>query len=177
MDNQTQPTKKAIYKRWWFWVLAVVVLFGVIGAFNGDGSKTKPATQAESNTAQPAQTYAFDVPSLIGKNVDEVKAVLGTPTSDTEPTQAQLANGLTKEWEKTFIKDGVSMLVTYRLADRGVVDFFISTNDPSGMTKDTAALKKLGNITLSDSRYKIDFVEALKDKSQYTGIKITPTGL
>lgn len=174
MDNQTQPTKKAIYKRWWFWVLAVVVLFGVIGAFNGDGNKTEPTTQAESNATQ---AYTFDVPSLIGKNVDEVKAVLGTPTNDTEPTQAQLASGLTKEWEKTFTKDGVSMLVTYRLADRSVVDFFISTNDPSGMTKDTAALKKLGNITLSDSRYKIDFVEALKDKSQYTGIKITPTGL
>ena len=176
MDNQTQPTKKAIYKRWWFWVLAVVVLFGVIGAFNGDGSKTEPTTQAESNATQ---AYTFDVPSLIGKNVDEVKAALGTPSYDTEPTADQIKSGLGAEWEKKFTKDGKELSVNYNPTTRKVIDFWISANnvDPKGSTKKLEDLKKIGNIQITDARYKIDFVQAIADKSEVTGLKITPTGL
>lgn len=167
-----KPAKKAIYKRWWFWVIMVVLFFAFVSAFNGND---KPTTTA--NTQEAVASYTFDVPSLLGKNVDEIKSVLGAPAIDTEPTEANLSSGLTKEWEKTFKKDGQTLLVTYRLADRSVVDFFISTPDPSGATKDIEQLKKIGNIKVTDTRYKIEFVKALTDKSQYTGLKITPTGL
>ena len=173
MDEQAKLAKKKFYKRWWFWVLVVIALF-IIGAA-GNGSKKNTVSHQETKT-ENTPSHTFDVPSLMGKNIDEVKAVLGAPVSDTEPTAQQLGLGL-NEWEKNFKKDGQELLVTYRPKDRTVIDFFITANDPSGkdgLTKDTKKLLQIGNLNENDPRYAIEFVRALKDKSSYTGVKISP---
>ena len=56
MDEQTKSTKKPFYKRWWVWVLGVIILFIIIGASGGKGqpkesipANDKPATQTLLN--------------------------------------------------------------------------------------------------------------------------------
>ena len=47
---------------------------------------------------ESSKKVAFDVPTLIDKNVDEINTILGKATSDTEPTQVQLDAEIT-EWD------------------------------------------------------------------------------
>lgn len=51
------------------------------------------------------RTHAFDVPLLVGNDIDQIKAMLGEPTDDCEPTQQQLELG-TRVWSKTFSNSG-----------------------------------------------------------------------
>ena len=62
----------------------------------------------------------------------------------------------------------------YTISNRKIVDFFISTDDPSGVTKDTTHLLKLGNLKQNDPKYKVEFVKAIKNPSVFTGVKIIP---
>lgn len=70
MDNQ-ESAKKKFYKRWWFWVGAVVVLFVVIGVSGGSSTSTKsvPAPTETGSTvaapAQPAPAQAAAVPQVL----------------------------------------------------------------------------------------------------------------
>lgn len=77
-------------------------------------------------------TTVFDIPSLLGKNVDQIKATLGSPLDDNEPTAQQLEFGA-EEWQKEFKKSGYTLLVTYNPRTRVVLDFFMPTKDPSGL--------------------------------------------
>ncbi len=63
------PSKKKFYKRWWVWVLAVVVLLIVIGA-NGDSSPKKVG-ENEQATA-PAQQATQEQPQSF-KVGDQIK--------------------------------------------------------------------------------------------------------
>lgn len=143
--------------------IGIIVVGGTIAELGGSGDAPKAAPVV-------TQAAAFDVPSLIGMDVDGVKTVLGTPTDDTEPTAEQMVD--TTEWWKEFERDGQTLLVTYDPRTRAIVDFFISTNDPSGATRDTQSLLSTGNLSESDSRYSVEFVRALNDRSVYTGVKI-----
>ncbi len=56
MDNQ-EGTKKKFYKRWWFWVVAVVAAFVVVGAM-GETAPTPnvPASAETENTVSNEET-------------------------------------------------------------------------------------------------------------------------
>lgn len=157
----------------------VGIVFGIATfvflSLSGATSSKEPQQSAATQPAQKVNQYVFDVPSLIGKNIDEIRTVLGIPVDKdlTEPTALQLEMG-TKEWNNTFKKDGVELLVTYRTTDRKVVDFFISQNGKFNSTKDKESLLGQGNLNEKDSKYRIEFVKMLKDPSSFTGVKITP---
>lgn len=79
------PPKKPIHKRWWFWVLVVVVLMGALGRVGG-GSASNDATSGptapEPTATQPVaapgdQTQAAEPPKAPA--TDTVKAGVGTP--------------------------------------------------------------------------------------------------
>lgn len=53
MNNQEVAQKKPFYKKWWIWVLAVFVLFIIIGA-SGDSTTTSDEV-TESNESPVAQ--------------------------------------------------------------------------------------------------------------------------
>jgi hypothetical protein len=151
----------------------LIIFLGLIG-------KNAPSEQPKSQTEVKEQketklAFVFDVPSLVGKNVDEIKKDLNSyKKKPLEPTSDQIKLGV-KEWEVEFEKDGKSLLVTYDIATKRIKDFFISSDDPSGKTKDKSHLLELGNLKENDSRYKIEFVKTLKDPSSFTGVKIIPT--
>ena len=151
----------------------LIIFLGVVG-------KNTPTKQPTSQVKVEKQeeekiAFVFDIPSLIGKNIDEIKKDLDSYKKKfLEPTSDQIKLGV-KEWEVEFEKDGKSLLVTYDTATKRVKDFFISSDDPSGKTKDKNHLLELGNLKENDSRYKIEFVKTLKDPSSFTGVKISPT--
>lgn len=115
----------------------------------------------------------FDVPALLGKSLTQVKTTLGQP--DVAPTPPAKYDG--KDWEITWEKDGNDLMVSYDVKTLKVIDFFISTDDPSGKTKDTDRLLKIGNLMANDPRYQVKFVPVLKsynDPGSYTGVTVTP---
>ncbi len=126
----------------------------------------------EDTTVKTTVSKVFDLNLLTGKNIDEVVGVLGQPSNDSEPTKLQKDMG-TKEWEKTFKKDGYELLVTYYVDTRGVKDFFISTNDPSGATKDYITLIEVVGIN-KESNFMVKPVKTMKDPNLYTGVIFTP---
>ena len=200
MENSS---KKEWYKTWWgvilailflpifivwyvwaktklsqVWKIVITVVMGIM-VITSFTNKQTPSTVSNSKPSQGAQTQTFqsvfDVPSLVGKNIDEIRQVLGEPADKTltEPNAQQLALG-TKEWDNTFKKDGKELLVTFNVQSRKVVDFFIGTDDPLGKTKDKKHLMELGGVKDSNPNYRIEFVKAIIDPSFYTGVKIIP---
>ncbi|OGF20399.1 hypothetical protein A2Y83_02785 [Candidatus Falkowbacteria bacterium RBG_13_39_14] len=169
---------KPWYKKWW--VIILCIFFGIIVIANlGDNSNdSKTISTKQIALEQKEEVVAvFDLEALHGKSVDEIKDILGTPSSDTEPRDLQVniksEDQSAKEWDKTYKKDGYELLVSYDVASRKVIDFFVSTDDPSGVTKDTKKLEKILNVENSNN-FMIEQVKALKDPSVYTGIKVVP---
>lgn len=168
--------EKPWYKKWWAITLFIFLGIGLIGAL-GDSSNDLE-TNIENTEANQVETVAvFDMEALYGKNVDEIKQILGEPVSDTEPRDLQInatsEDQLAKEWDKTWEKDGWELSAFYNVENREIIDFFISTNDPSGATKD---IKKLEAVVGAKnlSNFIVEPVKVIRDPSMYTGIKITP---
>lgn len=166
--------KKGIGCLGWIVIFSVsgIVLPAMFSSINPTGQLEK----VRQNKSQVVNNqYAFDVPFLVGKDLYGVIAVLGTPEGN-EPTRQQIDLGI-KEWDKTFRNNGQELLVTYTISDKKIVDFFISTNDPSGITTDTNALLQQGNLTQNDPRYRVEFVKAIKNTNTFTGVKVIPKSI
>lgn len=183
MEEQNVP-KKSILQMWWAWVLIIFFVLIVWGVISGAGKTTETASQTSTTptTTQPVSTatptlapqFVFDIPALVGKNADDVSIALKDYQKKTPPpTQQQIAMGV-KDWDMEFEKDGKDLLASYVIATKKVNNFFISTDDPSGATKDKKHLLELGNLSESDPRYKVEFVKTLKDSARFTGVKVTP---
>lgn len=156
-----------------FFLLFFVVLLFIL-AMASLGSARKGAINNSQVITVDNQNIVmtFDVPSLIGKNIDEIKNILGAPVNDIEPSKMQLEYGV-DEWDKTFKKNGFELLVTYNPTTKKIIDFFIPTNDPSGSTTNTDNLLIIGNLKRNSTNYKIENVKTIKDPSLFTGIKIS----
>ena len=162
-------------------IIVFVVIIGIsISQVNtedtdnsNDNTSINKATDSDEETDTVTLKYTFDVPSLLGKNIDEIRVELGTPTDGDlmEPTAEQMAG--TSQWDNTFQKDGKELLVTFDAKTREVIDFFIPTDDPSGVTKDIQPLLEIGNLNENSSNYTIEKVSAIKDPSSYTGIMVS----
>mgnify|MGYP001591345051 FL=1 len=145
------------------------ILFGVTPNKSTLTTSTNNAvTKAETPATTPTLSYSFDMPSLLGKNIDEVRLVLGAPLNKdlTEPTAEQLKLGV-EEWDNSYKKDGQELLVTFNPSTRKIVDFFLSGDNK-------AKLIEAGNLKENDSNYTIEQVKQLKNPSAITGIKIIP---
>lgn len=156
--------------------MATVLFFILFGATSSESTPTtNPATTTNNSPSKteipattPTQSYSFDIPSLLGKNIDEVRQVLGTPLDKdlTEPTAEQLKLGA-DEWDNSYKKGDQELLVTFNPNTRKIVDFFLSGDNK-------AKLIEAGNLKENDSNYTIEQVKQLKNPSAITGIKITP---
>ena len=158
-------SKKPWYTKWWAIILLIILVIIVIDQF-GNNSKTRTPSQKEEK-----YLTVFDFEALYGKNVDEIKTILGTPSSDTEPTDLQTQ--LIEEWEKLWQKDGYELLVTYNVASRRIIDYFVPTNDQSGATKD---LRKLEAVVGAKKliNFRVLPVKTIDDPTKYTGVRVIP---
>jgi hypothetical protein len=136
----------------------------------GSSSSTEPtATTSITKTDIKA---VYDVPSLIGKNIDEIRKVLGKPSDkEIEPTKLQMKMKF-DSWDNSFEKEGCTLLATFNPQNRRVADFFIETTDPSGSKSDYSDLLQICNVTNDNPKYSIEAVPTIKDNTKYTGIKI-----
>lgn len=78
--EQPQPEKKPIHKKWWFWLVAVLLLVGLIQALGEDGgeSTTAPTTEAtatEAPSSAETEEARPDEPAPTIEEVDEVALV------------------------------------------------------------------------------------------------------
>lgn len=138
-------------------------------------SSIRSNVSTSDSTPTPTQVQVskvFDLNSLYGKNIDQIINVLGKPESNTEPTSIQKQSGVI-EWEKSFKKDGQTLLITYNSSTRKVIDFFIGTTDPSGNTKDVSSIITIAGNPSSD-KFKTKLVSTIRDKNSYTGVIFVP---
>ncbi len=170
-----QPAKKGIGCLGWFLIIFIgfPVLISMILIAINPSKQMEDVKKVAEEYQKGNKQYAFDVPSLVGKDLDGVIAILGEPRGQ-DPTSLQIQQGVI-DWDKTFIKDGKELLVTYTISNRKIIDFFISTDDPSGGTSDSEALLLLGNLKQTDSRYRVEFVKAIGSPGSFTGVKVIPS--
>lgn len=162
--------------------LMFVVLMGFSCSASDDNTNTAATddTAAAVATSTPAAAATptvriklepvFDVPSLFGKNIDEVRQILGTPTDVQREPPRNLPREF-NEWENSFNKNGYDLLVTYNFKTRRVVDFFIQ--HPNGQTRDKELLMDLTNVSDTSSIYTLKFVPVLNNPNYYTGLIVT----
>ncbi|MBL7156105.1 MAG: hypothetical protein ISS87_00685 [Candidatus Pacebacteria bacterium] len=139
-------------------IIFVIVLLLFLGVLFLVTSKETPLPQL--NNTQ----YVFDIPFLIDKNIDEIRQILGEPSEGypKEPNPIPLYN---HTWINFFIKDGISLMITFEPETRKVVEFFLA-----GENK--LELIKITNLKENNSDYRIEEVKNIKDSSKITGIKI-----
>ncbi len=165
------------YSRWSKFSKWLVTIFLILVALrfvfsDYPSANTQVIVPTPTSQATQISQYIFDIPTLVGKDLKGVSAILGAPKG-IDPTAQQIKLGAT-EWDKTFEKDGHKLLVTYTISNKKIVDFFIETDDSSGITQDTAHLLQLGNLQLSDPKYRVEFVKTIRDPSRFTGVKVLP---
>lgn len=125
---------------------------------------------------KPEIKLVFDVPSLLGKSINEIKTILGPVENDTEPTQVQIGAGIT-EWDKSWEREDADLLVTYNVKTKQAVDFFVSGVDSTGVTGNKELLLTVSGIKLGQPEYDVEFVQVINTPNQYTGVKITPVDM
>ncbi len=148
-------------------VIGVIFIIGLIGSIV-DPSEKKPD---EPKLQEQVQQVVFDVPSLIGKNIDEIEFIYGKEESQ-EPNEYQI-NTVT-EWSKEFKRDEFILLVTYDYKTRVVKDFFVSATDEIYESRDKDRMMSITNTNKYDSKYSVSFVKAMTDSTRFTGIQISP---
>lgn len=79
--------KKPIYKKWWFWVIAVLLLFGIIGSFGEDSYDND---SSEFNWSNMSLGSMLPTPeSTLGKNLINTEDYLSIDILDVTPEEYQ----------------------------------------------------------------------------------------
>ena len=165
--------KIAALSHTWVRVIVVVIAFSTAVRLMGGLEEAKLQTQQPSLAQQTSSAsrvrtpMIFDVPSLIGMTVSEVKTALGKPTETSKRINADDHDAYI-----LYTRDGQDLMVSYDYGSNIVRDFFLSTDDSSGKTQDTTRLMDRANLSDGDARYRVEFVKVLNDSSSYTGVKI-----
>lgn len=148
--------------RIFFYTLFVV--FGTMGLIFSSDDQVAVAPVS-------TQKVVFDIPSLVGKDVKQLREILGTPSYDKEPTSQQAA--LFDTWEKTWTREGYDLMVTYNIKNKKVVDLFLGadTDAAYAVFENTNNILKVGNLQTNSSEYSVKFIKAIKDTG-YTGATI-----
>jgi hypothetical protein len=127
------------------------------------GVACKPPA-ADHSAHSPA---LFELETLVGKSIDDIRAALGQPT-DSEPEPSALQHEMDfSEWNNTFDVSGHEVLVTFNPQTRQVIDLFVDGSDAT-------TLYHRWGLNRTSPLYTLEPVKSLRDPSQITGIKIVP---
>lgn len=170
MDNQKESffqTGKAWAKKH-----PVLSVFGILFLIGFIGMIVDPVEKSSTiNEIKQVQQVVFDIPNLIGKNIDEVEVILGKiPLQDPTLEQSKLSD----EWIKDFKIDNYNLTVTYNIKTKIVKDLFVSAPDEIYENGNKEFMYQITNTSDNDFRYIVSFVKAIKDPSKFTGILVTP---
>ncbi|RPD47744.1 hypothetical protein DNI29_09885 [Hymenobacter sediminis] len=148
--------------------LPLLLLLGLAAC---SGSQT--VSEANMPTTQPAASppAAVDVPALMGRNIDQIRRVLGNPreTQDQkvgpEPTAEQMKATKGEDWINTFERNGVTIVATFNARNRKVRDLVLIGTDEDEI------LQK-GNLSLTASEYIVLPVVNPQNNREIVGMRI-----
>lgn len=149
-------------------ILTVILALVVFLIFKGAAESGNAARVSENQSKTEVKTV-FDIPSLVGKNVEEVVTLIGQPKKGSILAEEEIIKNLASkpdEWDFEIEKDGQKLLVTYNLKTRIVKDLFISGDNKEN-------LLKIGNLKENADNYTLNFVKQQTDPTKITGVTIT----
>ena len=140
------------------------IAFFLIIACSGHKEETKEANKTKEAVTQTKDlSIQFDVDSLIGKKISEIKKILGPPSAEFIPDQAQLKLDPKMASSVEWHKNGVGISIDFS-GDQKINYIFVS-NDISKYTKQD--LIKVANLNPNSKRY------VIKEQSDLRGQGIT----
>ncbi len=124
---------------------------------------------------RPPPAPVFDIPSLVGKNIDEVSAALRGAKVSEGPVDAQQAPGAGLA-QRIFRRQEHTLAVTFKPASKKVTALQLDVDAKTGSVKedDKAAFLQLGNLKPNDPRYELELNEDPNLVFHFTSVKITP---
>jgi len=168
--------EKLQFKHWLgIGILALVIILIIS---TGSSKKTEKSPQESQSTQQQIETIeiVFDIPSLIDKDISEIKSALGNPSYAYYPTKTQTK--LTPEVDYTSLswsKNDYELQIDFYDANKPnagkVKEMFLSKN-----TNSKDELIKAGNLIdyQNSPYYSIQFQKSLTGTPLYTGTHIYP---
>ena len=107
----------------------------------------------------------FDIPTLVGLRINDIRQRLGVPYfEDPSGIPGNLAIC-------TWKRGNISLMVQYYRSNGKVYDLFLNIGNTNAKNR----LLVSGNLTTTDSRYGLYFVDVIGKPGIYTGVRITPT--
>jgi hypothetical protein len=122
-------TKKPIWKRWWFWVGALV-LVGIIGSMGGDGGEVPPVAGGSTTTTEALESTTTEAP---------------TTTSTTTTTTAPTTTTTLPAWQAFTVEGSGDDFIELAVPDGDAAVLAITHNGSSnfGVVTYTAANDRL----------------------------------
>lgn len=113
-------------------------------------------------------TVAFDIPHLIGKDIDEIREILGKPReNEIDPIDTSK-----KAWENTFKNNGNILIIDFDPKSRAINNLFIAPFEDNWSKTD---VMKLGNLDSNDARYWIERGSEFNMEGDYSTLKVHPS--
>lgn len=112
------PSKKPVYKKWWFWVIVIVVVFVIAGASSGAGgtasSNTSTASTTEvTETVSESTSQEPDVPKEYKNALNKAQLYSDTMYM----SKNKIYDQLTSEYGEDFSKDAAQYAIDNVEAD------------------------------------------------------------
>ncbi|MBX0288954.1 hypothetical protein K3G63_00805 [Hymenobacter sp. HSC-4F20] len=149
--------------------LLLVLLAGLTSC---SGSQTVSETTSPApGTVGAAPAVAIDVPALVGRNIDQVRRVLGTPREardqkvGAEPTAEQMKATKGEDWINTFERQGVTLVATFNARTRKVRDLVLVGTDEDEILQN-------GNLSLTATDYIVLPVANPQNNRELIGMRV-----
>lgn len=124
----------------------------------------------KSETTSVATEPIFDIPAIIGQDIDQVRAILGPGEISYQATPLQIKRGdITSSVEYT--KDGYSLSIDYYDNTSKVESMMYGPESEN--VNDYHDILKAGNLREDDKRYLIKPMPVLGKSGWYASVKIT----
>lgn len=180
LTNQTDG-KRFSYPAW-IWLAVSLIVLALIGITRDSSNNTEATKQLPVQSTAPASpaplSVAFNAPTVLGKTLDEVTAILGTPEpGGFDPTELQISMGVTRD--RKWLKDGISLQAEFDPTNGKMVTTtdgapFISQEPLSdGLTQSQIYDLMIKTNTVKDSTaYTVEQVSINREPGKFTGFKL-----
>lgn len=139
------------------------------------GRSTVGERRVSAAVHAPTGHTPFNLPSLLGCTIDQVRQKLGSPLETTkqelgpEPTEVQKRTPASENWSNTFKSKGTTFIVNFSANTRKVHDIIVLGNDED-------ELMQRSNLTLTALNYIVVPVLNPENTSQVLGVRMIPRG-
>ncbi|MBT2556716.1 hypothetical protein J7E24_02890 [Hymenobacter sp. ISL-91] len=149
---------------------ALVFLAALATACSGSqvaGEKSAPAT----GSPETGRSASVDVPSLMGRNIDQLRRTLGAPKETREqeiglePTATQMKATRGKDWINTFERNGTTLVVTFDASTRKVRDIVLLGSDEEQLMREA-------NLSLTSADYLVLPVMSPNNSTELIGMRV-----